>query len=367
MSGATASDVRDAPPKRPRIALMGDDDLASGLARALEPHGLQADLPDAATGGFGRADLLVQLDNCLASADAIDAALAKALKLGAERIVVLRQGIPLATMPVGETVHAETDIPISIVHLPTILTVPRRSAQGMARCVLAAVWPVVFVSDVADVLARTARDAGVANLQATTSPRAGTVVHALVMRLADILVGLSVLTLALPVLLGLALAIRRDSPGPAIFTQRRVGRGEKPFTLFKLRTMAVGTRQVGTHEVTSASVTRLGVRLRHYKLDELPQAWNLLVGNLTLVGPRPCLRVQKELVWERRRRGVYGIKPGLTGLAQVRGIDMSNPVRLAEIDAAYAAVRGIALDLALLARTFAGAGSGDRVAVALPR
>lgn len=181
------------------------------------------------------------------------------------------------------------------------------------------------------------------------------------MRVADILIGLSVLALASPLLLGLMLAIRRDSPGPAIFSQQRVGRNERPFTLFKLRTMAVGTQQVGTHEVTRASVTRLGAKLRRSKLDELPQAWNLVLGQLTLVGPRPCLPVQEELIEERRRRGVYAIKPGLTGYAQVHGVDMSDPVRLAELDAAYAATRGIALDMALLVRTFFGAGQGDRV------
>ncbi len=358
--------VRNAPQKRARIALIGDDELASDLARELEPCGLQPYFAERAIGSFGRADLLVQLDRP-AFVGTIDAVLENALKLGAERIVILRQGIPLANMPVGKTDYAETGIPISVVHLPTILTVAPRSAQGIARSILSPVWPVVFMSDVADMLAHMARDAGDGGLQATAPPRAGAATHALVMRLADILVGLSVLTVALPVLLGLALAIRRDSPGPAIFTQRRVGRGERPFTLFKFRTMAMGTRQAGTHEVANTSVTRLGAWLRHYKLDELPQAWNLLVGNLTLVGPRPCLQVQKELIRERRRRGVYKIKPGLTGLAQVRGIDMRDPVCLAEIDAAYAGVRGIALDLAVIARTFAGAGSGDRVAAAPPR
>lgn len=174
--------------------------------------------------------------------------------------------------------------------------------------------------------------------------------------------GLAVLVIASPALLGLAFAIRRDSPGPAIFAQRRVGRGEAEFTLFKFRTMAVGTKQAGTHEVTSASVTPLGAKLRHYKIDELPQAINLVLGNLTLVGPRPCLPVQEALVAERRVRGVYAVKPGLTGLAQVRGVDMSDPVRLAELDSAYVAMRGIALDAKLLAQTFLGAGSGDRVA-----
>ena len=192
--------------------------------------------------------------------------------------------------------------------------------------------------------------------------RPSELIHNAAMRIADILVGIAVLTLALPILAVLALVIRIDSAGPALFTQRRVGQHEKTFTLVKFRTMAVGTRQAGTHEVSRTSVTRIGAKLRHFKLDELPQAWNLLWGNMTLVGPRPCLLAQTALIEERRRRNVYALKPGLTGLAQVNGVDMSDPVRLAEIDAAYAASRAIQVDIALLSKTFLGKGSGDRVA-----
>lgn len=360
VTGGEASNLSETSLKRPRIAVMGETNLASALVTELLRRGSGAFQTEASIGGTEHADLLVQLATD-PSPMALAAPLAQARTLGAARILVLRQGLPLGESNNAGGLATEISIPVTTVYLPQIEVVRGSRGRSMARRALAALRPTATMSAVAGLVTQSAD--GVAPVSAALSPP-DTTLHAFSMRLADILVGLAVLTIALPLLLGLALAIRRDSPGPAIFTQVRVGRQEKPFTLFKFRTMAVGTRQVGTHEVTGASVTRFGAKLRHYKLDELPQAWNLLVGNLTLVGPRPCLPIQQELVSERRRRGVNAVKPGLTGLAQVLGVDMSDPVRLAELDAAYVANRGVALDLALLARTFLGAGKGDRVSAA---
>lgn len=155
--------------------------------------------------------------------------------------------------------------------------------------------------------------------------------------------------------------IRLDSPGAAIFRQERVGRDRKPFICYKLRTMAAGTKQAGTHEISAASVTEIGRFLRATKLDEIPQLWNVVRGEMAFVGPRPCLPLQTELIHEREIRGVYTITPGITGLGQVRGIDMSDPVRLAEIDAEYLKMRSLALDLRLALQTVRGGGAGDRV------
>jgi O-antigen biosynthesis protein WbqP len=155
--------------------------------------------------------------------------------------------------------------------------------------------------------------------------------------------------------------IRLDSPGAAIFRQKRVGRNRKPFICYKLRTMAAGTKQAGTHEVSASSVTKIGRFLRATKLDEIPQLWNVVRGEMAFVGPRPCLPSQAELVHEREIRGVYGILPGITGLGQVRGIDMSEPLRLAEVDAEYLQTRSLGLDLRLAWQTVCGGGSGDRV------
>lgn len=169
------------------------------------------------------------------------------------------------------------------------------------------------------------------------------------------------LCLTLPLIGSLAWWIRRDSPGEGIFRQDRVGKDRRVFCCYKLRTMAAGTRQAGTHEVSAASVTRLGSFLRRTKLDELPQLWNVARGEMAFVGPRPCLPSQEELIEERERRGVYTILPGITGLGQVRGIDMSDPVRLAEVDAEYVARRNLFFDLRIVAQTLVGKGAGDRV------
>jgi lipopolysaccharide/colanic/teichoic acid biosynthesis glycosyltransferase len=165
----------------------------------------------------------------------------------------------------------------------------------------------------------------------------------------------------LPALLAIWALVRLDSPGPAIFSQVRLGRHETPFTLFKFRTMEQDTISVGTHEIGASSVTSFGRFLRKTKLDELPQAINLLRGEMTLVGPRPCLPLQQELILARRSRGVFASKPGITGYAQIRGIDMSEPQLLARNDGTYLRLRSLALDARILAATLLGRGAGDRV------
>lgn len=170
------------------------------------------------------------------------------------------------------------------------------------------------------------------------------------------------LVLLSPVLLVAGLLVRWTSPGPCIFAQIRVGRNGEPFRCYKLRTMYADTASMPTHEVARAQITPVGQRLRRSKLDELPQLWNVLKGEMSLVGPRPCLPMQAELIAERRRRGVLQMRPGITGLAQIRGIDMSDPARLAENDAKYLDLASLRLDIEILFRTFfSAAGRGDRV------
>ena len=169
------------------------------------------------------------------------------------------------------------------------------------------------------------------------------------------------LIIALPGLLVLAVAapfvvlmIRLDSPGPAIFTQTRVGRGERRFRCFKFRTMYVGASEVPTHEALERTITRVGRALRASKIDELPQLFNVVRGDMSLVGPRPCLLSQTKLIEERRARAVMDWLPGVTGLAQVRGVDMSDPLRLAEVDAEYVNSQSLLLDLRIICATFLG-------------
>ncbi len=170
-------------------------------------------------------------------------------------------------------------------------------------------------------------------------------------RLADIALALPLLVLTSPVVAIAALAIRLTSEGPAVFSQVRLGREEVPFQCRKLRTMVVGAPSGATHEVPTSAITPIGRILRRYKIDELPQLWNVLVGEMSLVGPRPCLPQQTALVDHRRKLDVYSIRPGITGLAQVRGIDMSDPAACAAADAEYLATASAGLDVRILLRT----------------
>lgn len=155
--------------------------------------------------------------------------------------------------------------------------------------------------------------------------------------------------------------IRVRDPGPTIFRQVRVGRGQSPFTLYKLRTMSLDTGDRASHEVSGAQVTPIGRILRKTKLDELPQLINVLRGEMSFVGPRPCLPSQTVLVGERQRRGVFSVRPGITGPAQLARIDMSTPVDLADADAAYLPRMSFGYDLSCIIRTGLGQGSGDVV------
>lgn len=150
-------------------------------------------------------------------------------------------------------------------------------------------------------------------------------------RLLDILFSLIGLTLGLPLFIVLIIIGFFESGSP-IFFQKRVGQYKKEFTLIKFRTMKVGTASVASHLSDGSSITRFGRFLRKTKLDELPQLWNVLLGDMSLVGPRPCLFNQLELIAERDRLGVFDVKPGITGLAQTKGIDMSTPKLLSDID-----------------------------------
>ena len=121
--------------------------------------------------------------------------------------------------------------------------------------------------------------------------------------------------------------------GTAIFAQNRVGIIQKSFTLFKFRTMPLNTRVVATHLVKNIKISHFHNFLRKSKLDEIPQLLNVLKGDMSLVGPRPCLLNQRKLISERKKRGVFRVRPGITGLAQIKGITMQTPTLLAKTDA----------------------------------
>ncbi len=176
----------------------------------------------------------------------------------------------------------------------------------------------------------------------------------------DFVFSLLGLVVGFPVLLALTVVGLFDTGSP-IFRQVRVGRHQKPFTLVKFRTMKVDTASVATHLASSASITRFGHFLRRTKLDELPQLWNVLKGEMSLVGPRPGLFNQEELTEERAKRGVFDVRPGITGLAQVNEIDMSTPALLAETDQKMIQNLTVADYFKYIFMTVAGKGAGDRV------
>ncbi|WP_428741987.1 sugar transferase [Tenacibaculum sp.] len=149
--------------------------------------------------------------------------------------------------------------------------------------------------------------------------------------------------------------------GSPLFKQERVGKNQKPFILLKFRTMTVNTQSVATHLANSSSVTKLGSFLRKSKLDELPQLINVLKGDMSLVGPRPNLFNQKELIQERSNREVYSSLPGITGLAQINEIDMSTPKKLAEVDAEMLESLTLKKYFQYIFATVGGKGSGDRI------
>ena len=200
-----------------------------------------------------------------------------------------------------------------------------------------------------------------ANRQPRTSPSGQKKPFEMTIRIFDItlsLFGLIILSPLLLVILLLSIIFQRGSP---LFRQLRVGRDETRFTLIKFRTMRPETGFVGTHEVHPGQVTAWGKVLRNTKIDELPQLWNVFRGEMSLVGPRPCLPNQTDLIQERQKLEVFSVRPGVTGLAQIQGIDMSKPELLAQTDAEMIRKMSVFKYFNYILLTVCGWGRGDRV------
>ena len=180
------------------------------------------------------------------------------------------------------------------------------------------------------------------------------------LRIFDFTFALLGLVFGFPVLLVIYVLGLFDTGSP-LFWQERVGRHQKPFVLVKFRTMKIDTASVASHLASSTSITRMGAFLRKTKLDELPQLWNVLKGEMSLVGPRPGLFNQQELTTERAQRGVFDVRPGITGLAQLSDIDMSTPKLLAETDQRMIRELTLADYFKYILMTVLGKGAGDRV------
>jgi O-antigen biosynthesis protein WbqP len=184
-----------------------------------------------------------------------------------------------------------------------------------------------------------------------------------VKRLVDIAGGLAGLIVLSPVLLGVGLAVRLESPGPALHWSKRVGRENRIFPMPKFRTMRTGAPDVATHLLADAQawITPLGAFLRRTSLDELPQLWSVFTGDMSLVGPRPALFNQDDLVALRTAGGVDRLRPGLTGWAQINGRDELPIPEKVKLDREYLERRSLAFDLRILLATALTALSGRGV------
>jgi len=177
----------------------------------------------------------------------------------------------------------------------------------------------------------------------------------------DIILSLLGLIALSPLLLLVLLLSIAFQPGSPLYLQQRVGRDEKLFTLIKFRTMKPETGSVGTHDVNPAQVTAWGRFLRTFKIDELPQLWNVLKGEMSLVGPRPCLPNQTALIAARKKLSVFSVRPGITGFAQIKQIDMSTPDLLAKTDVEMIRTMSLGSYFKYIMLTVCGWGRGDRV------
>lgn len=182
----------------------------------------------------------------------------------------------------------------------------------------------------------------------------------MIVRLIDLIISIILILLTIPIQLVVFIVLFFDVGSP-LFIQERVGKNKKLFKLFKFRTMAIGTKSVGTHLVDPSSVTRTGTILRKTKLDELPQLYNVFLGQMSMVGPRPCLPTQHKVIAERESLKIFQIRPGITGLSQIRGIDMSDPIKISKSDLEMIESMSIFLYFKYIIFTALGKGSGDRI------
>lgn len=183
-------------------------------------------------------------------------------------------------------------------------------------------------------------------------------------RFIDIVLSLLGLIILFPVLLILSVAIKLDSKGPVLFKQKRVGKGKTHFNMLKFRTMRIDTpRDMPTHLLDNPDqwITRVGKFLRKTSLDELPQIWNIFVGQMSIIGPRPALWNQDDLIVERDKYGANDIKPGLTGWAQINGRDELPIDVKADLDGQYVKNLSLTMDIKCFILTIASVLKSDGV------
>ena len=173
-------------------------------------------------------------------------------------------------------------------------------------------------------------------------------------RLFDITFSIFILIVTLPLIILAAFAIKIDSKGAIFFNSTRVGQKDKDFIMFKLRTMYDGTELVESSKIkdTNKKITTVGRILRKYSIDELPQFISVIIGDMSIVGPRPALRAQKKIIMERTKLGINLIKPGITGLAQINGRDALSVSDKLTLDVEYLNRQSFWFDIKILWMTF---------------
>jgi len=187
-----------------------------------------------------------------------------------------------------------------------------------------------------------------------------TLINTKVIKFYDIFFSSIILFFLSPLIFLILIICFFESRNP-IFVQKRVGKNQKPFHLMKFRTMKVNTPSIASHLINKRSITRFGRVIRLLKFDEIPQLINVIKGDMSLVGPRPCLLNQIELIEFREKYKIFEVKPGITGFSQINGIDMSNPKKLAEADFLMISKMNQKNYFKYLLLTLFGKGFGDKV------
>lgn len=322
---------------------------------------------------FERANVKVAVDTCLKARDAgvrIFAFVSTILAVNDSDKSFYATSKRLAEARLADV----TEIAKTIIYLPAvagetfagklaILNRLPRALRGVALRMLGALRPTVQIEHIVEAVVALARADGpsIPKSAIISDGQRDNLFFRAGKRLFDITFAVSVILLFWWAMAIIWVLVRVRSEGPGIFRQIRIGKGEREFVCYKFRTMLVSTPNVGTHHASAAAVTPVGRFLRKTKLDELPQVFNILANQMSLVGPRPCLPNQVELIAARRARGVNDAIPGITGLAQCNGIDMSDPDLLAMWDERYIRLQSLLLDIKIVIRTFLGGGAGDRI------
>lgn len=209
---------------------------------------------------------------------------------------------------------------------------------------------------------RDAVDAGSAPNSRERAARSSRIIYRTIKRMCDIILSLAaIIVFALPMLV-IAIVIRVDSPGPALFRQRRVGKDGRMFRICKFRTMytsAPSETETNDLEHAYSYITRIGVFLRKTSLDELPQLFNVLSGDMSLIGPRPLIVGDGTIHSLRQRHNVYSVRPGITGWAQINGRDNLTNEQKVALDAEYIKNMSAVFDMKIIFRTISVVFSGE--------